>query len=138
MTFTSLGLHNEQSPAGFCLHAHLSCHEEGGSWLAQRAWPAREHASACKKKSGAAAVAQVPSWKFLPLVYQLASRLSRPGAHPARDASGFTVRLSTTCVCSDRFRQLDARTARRLCFAESCCLALLPHPFRHSQLLSSP
>ena len=39
-----------------------------------------------------AAAASVPSWKFLPLAYQLASRLSRPGRRPDLDKSGFTVR----------------------------------------------
>jgi hypothetical protein len=40
-----------------------------------------------------AAAASVPSWKFVPLSYQLASRLSRPGRRPDLDKSGFTVRL---------------------------------------------
>lgn len=44
----------------------------------------------------AAAAARVPSWKFLPLAYQLASRLARPGRHPDLDAAGFTVRARPT------------------------------------------
>ena len=42
----------------------------------------------------ATAAARVPSWKFLPLAYQLASRLARPGRHPDLDAAGFTARGS--------------------------------------------
>jgi ataxia telangiectasia mutated family protein len=36
---------------------------------------------------------EVPSYKFLPLAYQLASRLNRPGRNLALDSGGFTVRL---------------------------------------------
>lgn len=36
---------------------------------------------------------EVASYKFLPLAYQLASRLSKPGRNAALDASGFTVTL---------------------------------------------
>lgn len=38
-----------------------------------------------------AAARGVPSWKFLPLAYQLASRLARRGRNPDLDAAGFTV-----------------------------------------------
>ena len=44
----------------------------------------------------AAAASEVPSYKFLPLAYQLASRLSRAGRNPALDESGFSVKLSPT------------------------------------------
>ena len=40
-----------------------------------------------------AAAAEIPSYKFLPLGYQLASRLSRAGRNPALDESGFSVRV---------------------------------------------
>lgn len=40
----------------------------------------------------AQAAAEVPSHKFLPLVYQLASRLSRPRRNKALDEAGFPVR----------------------------------------------
>jgi len=44
----------------------------------------------------AAAAYEVPSYKFLPLAYQLASRLSRAGRNRALDDSGFSVR--PTCA----------------------------------------
>ncbi len=40
---------------------------------------------------------EVASYKFLPLAYQLASRLNRPGRNAALDESGFTVR-SARCM----------------------------------------
>ena len=43
-----------------------------------------------------AAASEAPSYKFLPLAYQLASRLSRAGRNPALDESGFSVRILPT------------------------------------------
>ena len=40
----------------------------------------------------AQAASDVSSYKFLPLAYQLASRLSRPGRNRALDNGGFSVR----------------------------------------------
>ena len=40
----------------------------------------------------AQAAGEVPSYKFLPLAYQLASRLSRTGRNKSLDDSGFSVR----------------------------------------------
>lgn len=45
----------------------------------------------------AAAAGEVPSWKFLPLVYQLASRLSCGGRSRPLDDSGFTVSPASSC-----------------------------------------
>ena len=46
----------------------------------------------------AKAASEVPSYKFLPLAYQLASRLSRTGRNNALDDSGFSVRPATSAV----------------------------------------
>ncbi len=41
----------------------------------------------------ALAASDVPTYKFLPLAYQLASRLCGPGRNRALEISGFSVRL---------------------------------------------
>lgn len=46
----------------------------------------------------AKAAGEVPSWKFMPLVYQLASRLSCGGRSRPHDDSGFTVSPATDII----------------------------------------
>ena len=46
----------------------------------------------------AEAACEVPSYKFLPLAYQLASRLSRIGRNKSLDDSGFSVRPSQSAA----------------------------------------
>jgi len=64
----------------------------------------------------AAAAYEVPSYKFLPLAYQLASRLSRAGRNRALDDSGFSVRptgaLGIKKACT---RARDAASVARRC-----------------------
>ena len=66
----------------------------------------------------AQAAREVPSYKFLPLAYQLASRLSRTGRNSFLDDSGFSVRSPFSCCSSLKWAFLAAATC--------ACLACNP------------